>query len=447
MFSNLSNNLGKIFQKLKGKTYLSENDVEEALREIRVALFQADVALPVVQKLIASIKLKAIGAELIKSVNPSQQVVKIVSDEIENLLSTESYELNLKATPPAVIMMLGLQGSGKTTSSAKLAGLITKNYKKKVLLASLDTSRPAAQEQLSILAKQLNIDCLEIVPNQRPLDITKRALAESKSGMYDVLILDTAGRLHSDEELIDELKAIEKHANPIEKFLVADALTGQIAVNVADTFNKALQITGIILTRIDGDARGGAALSMKGVTGCPIKFIGVGEKLTDFEVFVPERMASRILGMGDIVTLVEQATEAISEDEVTRLSSKIKSGRFDMNDLLAQLKTVNKMGGVTKLIGFLPGLSKIQDKLSDGNMAENKVKQQIAIIQSMTPKERKIPDIINASRKKRIAAGSGTSVESVNRLLKQHTTMLKMLKKFGNMSPGDMLKMQRMING
>lgn len=447
MFSNLSNNLSKIFDKLRGKGFLHEDDVNAAMREIRVALLEADVALPVAKEFVNRVKEKSVGQEVLQSVSPGQQVVKIVSDELAAVLASEDSELNLKVAPPAVIMMLGLQGSGKTTSSAKLAALLKKKQNKKVLLASLDTYRPAAQDQLEVLAGQVQVDSLPIVKDEDPIAITKRAMQEAKVGIYDVLILDTAGRLHTDEKLMQELDQVQKLANPIEKLLVADALTGQDAVNIATEFNEKIGVTGIVLTRIDGDARGGAALSMRHITGQPIKFLGVGEKTNEFEAFDANRIASRILDMGDVVALVEEAKDAIDEKEAEKMAAKFKKGVFDMNDLLSQFRSLKKMGGVGKLMGMIPGMGKLKEQMQSADLQGNVINKQEAIILSMTKKERKAPFVINASRKKRIAAGSGTSVSDVNKLLKQHMTMSKMMKKFSGMGPADMKKMENMLGG
>jgi signal recognition particle subunit SRP54 len=447
MFGSLTTNLSKIFDKLKGRGFIDETAVNEAAREIRVALLEADVALPVAKEFINRIKEKAIGQEVLKSISPGQMVVKIVSDELTAILAAEDTSLNLATQPPAVIMMLGLQGSGKTTTTAKLAFLLKNKQKKKVLIASLDTYRPAAMEQLEITAKQIQIDSLEIIKDETPVVIAKRALAQAKHNGYDVLILDTAGRLHNDDVLIAELKEIDSLTNPIEKLLVADSLTGQDAVNIAKNFHENVGITGIVLTRVDGDSRGGAALSMRYITGCPIKFLGVGEKPSDLEEFDASRIAARILDKGDIVGLVEKAQEFMSEQESERLASKLKRGSFDMNDLLSQLKSVKKLGGVGKLLGMIPGAEKIKSQLGGGIMNEQILLKTESMINSMTKKERLRPDSINASRKKRIAAGSGTKVEDVNKLLKQHLTMSKMVKKFGNMDKSSMQKMQRMLNG
>ncbi len=446
MFSRLGNSLGKVFDKLRGKGYISEEDINLAMREIRLALLEADVSLDVVKSFINTIKEKAVGSEVTKSITPGQQIVKIVHDELVALLGSDNQEINLTTQPPAVIMMVGLQGSGKTTSSAKLALRLKQKMHKKVLVASLDTYRPAAQDQLEVLAKQIAIDSLEIIKEQKPLQIAKRALERAVQESFDVLILDTAGRLHTDAELIEELQQVKKLTNPIESFLVADSLTGQDAVNIAREFNDKVGITGIVLTRIDGDARGGAALSMRQVTGCPIKFMGVGEKPSEFEEFHPDRIASRILDMGDVVSLVEKAAEIVDQEEAQKMAAKLKKGSFDMNDLLSQLRTMKKMGGIGKMMNMIPGIGKIKEQMAGANLDDKILVRQEAIIQSMTKKERGNPDLINASRRKRIAAGSGTRVEDVNKLLKQFLMMNKMMRKFSGMSPREMEKMQRMLN-
>ncbi len=433
MFESLSDNLGRIFDKLKGKGFLSEDDVNTAMREVRIALLEADVALPVVKDFVTKVKEQAIGTEVLKSVSPSHMVVKLVQDHLETMLGSEDSPLNLATTPPAVIMMVGLQGSGKTTSSAKIALRLKDRQQKKVLLASLDVARPAAQEQLAVLAGQVKVTSLPIVTGEQPVAITKRALEAARLGGYDVVILDTAGRLHIDAALMEELEAVKQLANPIETLLVADSLTGQDAVNVAKTFHERLALTGIVLTRIDGDGRGGAALSMRAVTGCPIKFLGVGEKLTELEEFHPNRIASRILGMGDIVSLVERAAENINQQEAEKLAKKVQKGNFDLDDLAAQLKTIRKMGGIGGMMGMLPGIAKLKNKMADAQVDESVIGRQEAIISSMTKQERRHAKIINASRKRRIAAGAGVSVQEVNRLLKQHQDMATMMKKLGKM--------------
>jgi len=441
MFDSLSQSLGAIFDKLKGKGFLSEDDVNAAMREVRIALLEADVALPVVKDFINIVKERAVGQEVVKSVSPAQMVIKIVQDELEKVLGSESQEINLNVNPPAVVMMVGLQGSGKTTSTAKIALNLKNKQKKKVLMASLDVYRPAAQEQLETLGKQVQIDTLPIVAGEKPEKITKRALEEAKLSGYDVLFLDTAGRLHIDDELMDELSKVKKLANPSEIMLVADSLTGQDAVNVATSFNEKLSITGIMLTRVDGDARGGAALSMKSVANCPIKFLGVGEKLSELEEFHPSRVAQRILGMGDIVSLVEKAEEEVDKEEAAKMAKKMRKGDFDFNDLSAQLKNIKKMGGMGGIMNLLPGMGKIKKQVEEAGFDESILTRQQAIISSMTEKERRFPKLLNASRKKRIAAGSGTTVQELNQLVKQFKQMHAMMKKMGKMDKKSLMRM------
>ncbi|MCH2037474.1 MAG: signal recognition particle protein [Rickettsiales bacterium] len=440
MFNFLGDSINTVFDKLKNRGALTEQDINTAMREIRIALLEADVALPVAKSFIAKAKKRALGQDVIKSVTPGQMVVKIVQDTLEEMLGGETTELNLSMAPPAVVLMVGLQGSGKTTSTAKLA-LHTKNkLHKNVLMASLDIYRPAAQKQLQILGEQIGIETLEIIENQAPEKITKRALDYARKNGIDVVFLDTAGRLHVDESLMDELKAVKEIASPSETMLVADALTGQDAVNVADSFNKTIGITGITLTRIDGDSRGGAALSMKTVTGAPIKFLGAGEKTDDLEIFHPDRIASRILDMGDIVSLVEKASENIDVKESEKLAKKMKKGTFDFDDLANQLKQMNKLGGISSLMGMLPGVGKLKDQLADANIDNKIISRQIAIVSSMTKKERKNPKLINSSRKRRIANGSGTTIQDVNRLIKQHKQMSLMMKKMGKMDQKSLMR-------
>lgn len=440
MFQSLSDSLSHVFQRLKGKGYLSEEDIATALREVRVALLEADVALPVIKTLIDEIKAKATGEQVIKSVSPVNMVIKIVQDHLTQMLGGEVEALNLQVAPPAVIMMVGLQGSGKTTSTAKLASLLKQKHGKKILLASLDTYRPAAQEQLAVLGKQIGADNLPVEEPNRPVDITKRALEAAKRGGYDVVMLDTAGRLHIDQALMEELQHVKRLASPIETLLVADALTGQDAVTMARQFHEQVGITGIILTRIDGDGRGGAALSMRHVTGCPIKFMGVGEKISEFEPFHPERIATRILGMGDIVSLVEKAAEMAKEEEAVQLEKKLKKGQFDLNDLAGQFKMMRKMGGIGSLMGMLPGVGKIKDQLDQHGNTDQLLKRCESIIYSMTPQERKYPKVINGSRKRRIAAGAGVQVPEVNQLLKQYKQMAMLVKKFGKMDKKQLMR-------
>lgn len=445
MFKGLADKLAGVFDKLKGRGILTEDIVNDTMREIKIALLEADVALPVVKSFIASVKEKAVGQEVVKSVSPANMVVKIVNDALVDLLGEENTELKRASVAPSVYLMVGLQGGGKTTSSGKLAARLKKGGQK-VLLASLDVYRPAAQEQLSGLAEQIGVDALEIVAGQKPLEITKRALSAAKAGAYDVLILDTAGRLHIDAEMMDEVKAVENLANPIEKLLVVDSLTGQDAVNVADAFHKALNITGIILTRVDGDARGGAALSMRQMTGQPIKFLGVGEKTDALEVFDAKRIAGRILGMGDVVGLVETAMEKVNQDEALTMAQKMFSGRFTMDDMLAQLRQIQSLGDIKGFMMMIPGMSKFRDKIEQANIDNKIFKRQEAIILSMTPRERKNPDIIKASRKQRIANGSGVTVGDVNRLLKQYEQMAQTSKKFKKLGPLGALNMMKKMS-
>ena len=442
MFEGLSKRLGDVFDKLRGRGALSEADVDMALREVRTALLEADVALPVVRQFVDSVRPKAIGADVIRSVTPGQMVVKIVNDHLVEMLGGTVSDLDLNAIPPVVILMVGLQGSGKTTSSAKIGYRLNQgpqgmaaefggsfSVKRKVMMASLDTRRPAAQQQLKVLGEQTGVATLPIVPLEMPLAITRRALETARREGYDVLILDTAGRLSIDEELMKEVADISELAKPKETLLVADAMTGQDAVNVAKAFNERLAVTGIVLTRVDGDARGGAALSMRAVTGRPVKLIGVGEKFDALEPFHPDRIAGRILGMGDIVSLVERAAETIEKEDAEKLAAKVRKGQFDMDDLLSQLRQLRKMGGLSGLMGMLPGAMQAKAAMSKAKIDEGQLKRQEAVILSMTPKERRNPDLIHASRKKRIAKGSGVQVQDVNKLLKQHADMLKMMKR------------------
>ena len=441
MFQNLSDKLGNVFDRLRGKAALSESDVDDAMREVRLALLEADVALPVVREFIAKAKERIIGAEIVKSISPAQMVIKLVQDQITEMLGSENQELDLNAAPPVVIMMVGLQGSGKTTSSGKLANRLKIRKNKKVLLASLDIYRPAAQEQLAILGKQAGVDVVPIVEGQKPVEITRRALDLAKH--YDVLILDTAGRTHIDEELMREAKEIGVLAKPRETLLVADSLTGQDAVNIAKEFNDKLGLSGIILTRIDGDARGGAALSMKTITGKPIKFVGIGEKIDEFEEFYPDRIAGRILDKGDIISLVEKAAEQIDEAEARKIEAKMKKGEFDLDDLAKQFDMMNKMGGMGSLMGMIPGLGKIRQQINEkleDETAQKGMKRMRAILSSMTMFERQNPKLMNGSRKARIAKGAGVQVADVNKLLKQHRNMADMMKKFGKMDKKAMMR-------
>ena len=440
MFDSLTGRLGDIFDRLKKRGALSDDDIGTALRDVRVALLEADVALPVVKDFVAAVKERALGQEVLKSVAPGQMVVKIVHDHLIEVLGAEDSDLNLGAVPPVVVMLVGLQGSGKTTTAAKVSRRLGTRDKKKVLMASLDVQRPAAQEQLKVLGQQAEVATLPIIPGQMPADIARRAIEAGKLGGYDVVMLDTAGRLHVDEALMAELVTVRDISGPQETLLVADALTGQDAVNVATQFNERVGLTGIVLTRIDGDGRGGAALSMRAVTGCPIKFLGVGEQLGDLEGFHPDRIASRILGMGDVVSLVEKAAETIEADEAEKIAAKMQKGVFDLDDLSIQLGQLRKLGGMESVLGMLPGLGKMKSQIDAANIDQKMISRQQAIISSMTPKERTNPKIVAASRKRRIAGGSGTSVQDVNRLLKQHKQMAQMMKKMSKMDKKGLMR-------
>lgn len=429
MFDALSDKLSSAFSKITSRGVLNEKDIDEAMREIRIALLEADVSLPVAKNFIAQVKEQALGEKVIKSIQPGQMVVKIVHDELVKLLGAYSSELNLSAQPPVCILMVGLQGSGKTTTSAKIANKL-KN-KKKVLLVSLDIYRPAAQEQLAQLGSQIGVVNLPIIKGEKPAETTKRALDYAKKGGFEVVVLDSAGRLHIDNELMNEVIEVQKIANPTETLLVADAMIGQDACNVAKEFNEKVGITGIVLTRIDGSARAGAALSMKMVADVAIKFLGTGEKIDEFEEFHPDRLAGRILGQGDVVSLVEKAMENVDHAEAEKMAKKMMKGKFDLEDMLAQLKQVQKLGSMGSLLGMIPGLSKFKNQIEQAGVGDNLIKKQEAIILSMTIKERKNPDIIKASRKKRIAAGSGVEVHEVNKLLKSYEGMSTMMKKMG----------------
>jgi signal recognition particle subunit SRP54 len=434
MFDALSGKLTGIFDRLKRRGALSEADVAEALREVRIALLEADVALPVVKDFIAKVREGAVGEAVLKSVTPGQQVVKIVHDALVEMLGPAAPGLNLAASPPVIVLMLGLQGSGKTTTAGKIALRLKDRDRKRVLLASLDTQRPAAMEQLATLADRAGVISLPIVPGQRPVEITRRALDEARRGGFDVLVLDTAGRLAIDETLMAEVAEVASVARPHEKLLVVDAMTGQDAVTVAKSFHEKVGVTGIVMTRMDGDARGGAALSMRAITGAPIRLVGVGEKLDALEDFHPDRVAGRILGMGDVVSLVEKAAATIEAEDAEKLAAKIQKGSFDLEDFRRQLGQISKMGSLQGLLGMLPGVGKIKAQMAEAKLDDKVIKRQIAIIDSMTKAERRRPEIIKASRKKRIAAGSGTKVEDVNRLLKQFddmTTMMKRVQKMG----------------
>jgi signal recognition particle subunit SRP54 len=441
MFENLTNKLEKVFSKLKSAPSLTEEQVNSGLKEIRLALLEADVALPVVKEFITNIKPKAIGQEIIRSTSPGQMIIKIVYDELVTILGSKNEELNFNAVPPVSILLVGLQGSGKTTSAAKLAKLIEEKHKKKVMLVSLDVYRPAAQEQLKLLAENNGIQSLPIIEKQQPLDITKRALNAANLNGSDVIIFDTAGRSQIDIPMMSEIKQVKEMTNPVETFLVADSLTGQIAVNVAKEFDTAVNLSSIILTRVDGDARGGAALSMKHITGKPIKYIGVGEKISDFELFHPDRLANRILGMGDIVTLVEKAAHDLGEEKLKKTEEELKKGIFTMDSYLSQLRQMKKMGGMSGVMSMLPGANKMKEKIDQANIDEKMLIENEALILSMTKKEKENPKIISGSRRKRISKGSGVDVSKINKLLKQFKMMSDMMKKMsqGKKIPSGMI--------
>ena len=440
MFQSLSQKLTGILGNLKKHGVLKEADIDTAMREVRIALLEADVALPVVKEFVNSLKAKALGAEIIASVSPGQMVVKLVNDHITELLGSEHQALNLAGNPPVVILMVGLQGSGKTTTTGKLALRLKTKQNKKTLVASLDVYRPAAQQQLAQVAQRAGVDSLPIIEGEKPLQITERALKAARLEGYDVLLLDTAGRLHIDEELMGELKAVKQLANPLETLLVADSLTGQDAVNIGKSFNETIGITGIILTRVDGDGRGGAALSMRAVTGQPIKFIGVGEKIDALEEFHPARIAGRILDMGDVVSLVEKAAENVTQAEAEQMAERLMQGQFDFNDLLDQLRKMKKMGGLGSMMKMLPGMGKLQEQMKDVNVDDKMLARQEAIILAMTPKERIHPKLINGSRRIRIAKGAGSTVQEVNKILKQQMQMQDMMKKFKKMGKKGMMR-------
>ncbi len=431
MFESLSDKLSGIFDKLTRRGALSEADVNEALREIRRALLEADVALDVVRSFTDKVRDRAIGAGVIKSVTPGQMVVKIVNDVLIETLGQDAEPIDLVAAPPLAIMMVGLQGAGKTTTTAKIAKRLKERHGKRTLMASLDVKRPAAQEQLAVLGRQVEVDTLPIVPGQTPVQIAKRAMEAARLQGYDVVLLDTAGRTHIDEPLMAEMAEIKTSSKPHEILLVADALTGQDAVNLAQNFDERVGLTGIVLTRMDGDGRGGAALSMRYVTGKPIKLIGVGEKMDALDEFSPTRIANRILGMGDIVALVEKAAQAIDAEQARKAAERMAKGKFDLQDLCDQLAQVEKIGGLGGIMGLLPGVAKMKDQIAASGFDDKMVRRQRAIILSMTPRERRNPDLMKASRKKRIAAGSGAKVEDVNKLLKQHRQMADLMKSFG----------------
>jgi signal recognition particle subunit SRP54 len=433
MFETLSERLGGVFDRLRGRGALTEADVRAAMREVRIALLEADVALPVVRDFVDKVTEQAVGAQVLRSVTPGQQVVKIVNDALIEMLGSEASELSLDVAPPAIVMLVGLQGSGKTTTTAKLAKRLSERERRKVLMASLDVNRPAAQQQLATLGEQVKVATLPIVQGQPPVEIARRALQSAKLQGFDVLLLDTAGRLHVDQALMDEMKAVADVTRPQEILLVVDSLTGQDAVNVAKNFSEQVPLTGVVLTRMDGDARGGAALSMRAVTQKPIKFAGTGEKMDGLEAFHPQRVAGRILGMGDVVSLVEKAAESIQVEDAERMAAKMAKGQFDMNDLRAQLAQMRRMGGLGALAGMIPGMKAAKQAMASGAVDEKILVRMDAMVGSMTPKERAKPELINAKRKIRIAKGSGTTVQDVNKLLKMHQEMANAMKKIKKM--------------
>jgi signal recognition particle subunit SRP54 len=445
MFESLTERLSGILDGLTRRGALSEADVDAALREVRRALLEADVALEVARSFTEQVRQRAVGVEVIKSVTPGQMVVKIVHDQLIEILGSGAQPIDLNAPAPIVIMMVGLQGSGKTTTTAKIAKRLTDAAKRKVLMASLDTRRPAAMEQLAVLGRQVGVETLPVVEGQSPVQIAARAQQAARLGGYDVVMLDTAGRLSLDEALMSEAAEVRRATTPHEVLLVADALTGQDAVTLAKSFDERLGLTGIVLTRVDGDGRGGAALSMRAVTGKPIKLIGTGEKLDALEDFYPQRIADRILGMGDIISLVEKAATTIDAEKAARVAAKMRKGSFDLADLREQLEQMQNMGGMTGLMSMLPGVAKIKNQLAERNLDETVLKRQMAIIDSMTPGERRHPDVLKASRKRRIAAGSGTKPEDINRLLKMHRTMGDVMKAVGGAKRGPMAGLANML--
>jgi signal recognition particle subunit SRP54 len=445
MFDSLSERLGSILDRLTRRGALTEADVDAALREVRRALLEADVALEVTRSFIEEVKKKAVGVEVIKSVTPGQMVVKIVHEQLIETLGSQGEPIDLNASPPVAIMLVGLQGSGKTTTAGKIGKRLSADMRRKVLMASLDVRRPAAMEQLAVLGAQIEVATLPIIAGQTPVQIAQRALQAGRLGGYDVVLLDTAGRTTLDEAMMAEAAEVKRASDPHEVLLVADALTGQDAVNLARAFNERVGLTGIVLTRVDGDGRGGAALSMRAVTGKPIKLMGVGERMDALEDFYPARIADRILGMGDIITLVEKAAATIDAEKAARAAERMRKGAFDLSDLREQLLQMKDMGGLTGLMGMLPGIAKMKNQLAAANLDERVLKRQVAIIDSMTSRERRNPDILKASRKKRIAAGSGTRVEDINRMLKMHRSMADMMKAMGSAKRGPLAGLANML--
>lgn len=446
MFDNFSSKITQIFSQISGKKFISEDDLNITMREVRVALLEADVALPVAKNFIEQVKAEAVGKRVISSVEPGQMIIKILHDELVKLLGGERAEINFGVKPPVIILMIGLQGAGKTTSSGKLAMRLKNKAHKKVLLASLDTYRPAAADQLKILAERIGVDCTTFDAHKKPLQLAREAKQKALEGGYEVLILDSAGRTSINEEMMSELVEVAKATEPTEILLTVDAMIGQDAANVAKNFGEKLALTGIVLTRLDGDSRGGAALTMKAATNCPIKFIGVGEKLDEFEEFNPDRIASRIVGMGDVVSLVEKAQEIFDAKEMEKTAKKMQKGQFDFNDLLLQIRNMKKMGGLGSIVNLLPGASKIKEHLGKISGFEQEIKRQEAIILSMTPKERSDPESLNSSRKHRIAKGAGTTIQEVNRLMKKYKQTQKMIKKFGKIDPSKLKEMMQNAN-
>lgn len=445
MFDNLSGRLGQVVKNMTGQGRLTEDNIKDALRDVRMALLEADVALPVVKAFTHNVKEKAMGVEVIQSVTPGQAFVKVVNDELVALMGEANESLDLNAQPPAVVLMAGLQGAGKTTTVGKLAKLLKEKHKKKVMVVSCDVYRPAAIKQLETLAKQVDVAFFESNETQKPIDIATAAISQAKKSFMDVLLVDTAGRLHIDADMMDEIKAIHAAINPVETLFTVDSMTGQDAANTAKAFDDALPLTGVVLTKTDGDSRGGAALSIRHITGKPIKFIGAGEKIDALDAFHPDRMASRILGMGDVLSLVEQAQDTLDQAKAEKMMGKLKAGKgFDMDDLRDQLLQMKNMGGIGSLMDKMPGLGNIPDEVKQKALNDKSTDQMVAIINSMTPKERAFPELIKGSRKKRIAAGSGTQPQDINRLLKQHMQMKKMMKKF---SGGGIRKMMRGLGG